>query len=701
MTKRFVIEDSTEGKPSGRYVVDVSSVPDEKKKGFGESLNEAIADTPRQLGLAARYGVEGMGQVADIVGAPLASVMNKLDPLAPKPVSPIADYLAGGVPRFQKPSDNATAIANMIGLPQPRTATERVVGDASRLLAGGGGLVKGAQVIGKGVPAAANFAMRPGLQASSAVGSGLAGGYTRESGGNPYSQFVASIIGGVAAPAGVAGIEGIANATRNTISSLKNTVPPAVTIIVNNAIAESGYKPSSLPKYMRAQIESDVAAAMNAGTLSQDAVRRLIDYRMVGATPGRGNLTLNPVDVTNQHNLTKIGANSSNRTLQGLAMRQNDTTGTLIKNLNDMGANTADDAFAGGQRVVRGLEAKQQKATGQIDEAYKTARAQTGLDAQIDPSAFTQRAGDLLKANLLEGSLPSDVRNILNKAATGELPLNVSTAEQIKTAIGNLQRSTSDGGTRRALGLVRQALDESPLLPSSGVAQGANAIDAFNAARSLNRNWRSLVEKTPALQAIEDGVQPDNFVKTFIIQKGGKANVMDVARLRNAIKGSPDAVQAVREQLLAHLKGKALSGKPDEAMTFTQSGYNNALSAIGEQKLKMFFSREEIDRLKAMGRVAMYEQIQPSGSAVNNSNSGALAVAKVFDLLASSKFVNAVPFGSVAIGRPAQNIATNIQGAGMTNIPKSLVKPAPAVPWAYRIPLPLALTPNLLKDSGN
>lgn len=718
MAERFVIEDTAQGSPSGRYVVEVSSVHDKKKKGFGESMNDAIADTPRQVGLAARYGMEGVGQVADILGAPLAAVMNKIDPLAPKSVSPVADYLGGGTPRFQKPSANATSVANMIGLPKPNTATERVVGDASRLLAGGGGLIKGAQVLGRGVPAAAQFAMRPGLQASSAIGSGLAGGYTRESGGNPYSQFVASVLGGVAAPMSVAGIEGVTNATRNAISSLKNTIPPTVTIVVNNAIEQAGYKPSSLPKYMKAQIESDVAAAMMSGSLSPDAVRRLVDYRMVGATPGRGNLTLNPVDVTNQHNLTKIGANSSNRTLQGLAMRQNDTTGALIKNLNDMGANTADDAFSGGSRVIRGLEGRQQRATGQIDAAYTNARNQTGLDAEIDPSAFTQRAGDLLKANLLEGSLPSDVRNILNKAATGDLPLNVSTAEQIKTAIGNLQRSSSDGGTRRALGLVRQALDEAPLLPGrqvnsgnlpavpgtvppSVMTQGDDAINAFNQARSMNRKWRTIVEKTPALQAIEDGVQPDNFVKTFIIQKGGKANVADVARLKNAIKGSPDAIQAVREQMLAHLKGKALSGKPDESMTFTQSGYNNALNSIGEQKLKMFFSREEIDRLKALGRVAMYEQIQPSGSAVNNSNSGALAVAKVFDLMASSKFVNSLPFGSAAIGKPAQSIATSIQGSGMTNIPKSLVTTPPPVPWSYRIPLPLALTPGLLEDGGN
>lgn len=691
---RYVLEEDTP--TTGRYVIE--DAPPEP--GFGEKVNAGLRDIPRQLGLTARHGIEGLADLGGIVSNPLAATANAM---------------GANLPRLQ---DATSRLLDTVGLPKPQTPTERVVADASRLLVGGGGMVKGAQLAGKVAPALLPLAARPGLQASSAVGSGLAGGYTRETGGDPTSQLVASVLGGVAAPAGVAVVNSFTNATKNLISSIRDTKPANIQIVINNAIESAGYKPSSLPANLRGQLETDVAAAMRQGDLSPDAVRRLVDYRMLNATPARGNLTLNPVDLTNQHNLSKIGANSSNPKLQGLAMRQNENTGTLIRNLNELGANTADDAYAGGQRVMRGLENTQQRATGRINEAYAAARAQTGIDAQIDPAAFTQRAGNLLNENLLEGALPADVRNILNKAATGELPLTVRTAEQIKTAIGNLQRSTTDGGARRALGLVRQALDDAPLLPGKQVnpgnmpavpgtvppsvmTQGDDAINAFNQARGLNRNWRTLVERTPALQAIEDGVQPDRFVQDYIIRGAGKANVMDVARLKNAIKGSPDAIQAVREQILSHLKSKALSGKPDEAMTFTQSGYNNAFSAIGERKLRMFFKPEEIDRMKAVGRVAMYEQIQPSGSAVNNSNSGALAVARVFDFLANSKFVNAIPFGEAALGKPAQNIATSIQGAGVANVPRSLVAPRQPIPAAQRIPLPLLMTPGLLEDRRN
>lgn len=670
---RYVIEEDAPSETGAkRYVIEDAPI---EEQGFGEKLNAGLGDIPRQLGLTARYGVEGLSDVAGIFTNPLAATINAAT--------------GTNLPRLR---DATSGVLDRIGLPQPQTPRERVVGDASRILAGGGGMVKGAQLATRVAPALAPLAARPGLQASSAVGSGLAGGYTRETGGDPTSQFVASLLGGVAAPGAVAGLNAGGNYVRNVVNSIRDVKPPQVNIQITNAIEQAGYKPSNVPRSVMNQLEADAAAAMRQGELSPDAMRRLVDYRMVGATPARGNLTLNPVDLTRQKNLSKIGANSSNANLQGLAMRENDNTGTMLRNLNELGANTTDDAFSAGQRVIGGLNRTATNRQQAINTAYENARNQTGIDAAIDPAAFTRRADDLLNENLLHGALPPDVRNILNRVATGEMPLTVRTAEQIKTAMGNLQRSSSDGGTRRAIGLVRQALDDAPIAQG----QGDDAVQAFNQARQLNRNWRTLVERTPALQALEDGVQPDRFVQDYIIRGTGKSNLMDVARLKNAVKDSPEALQAIRGQILSYLKSKATSGKPDEAMTFSQSGYNNALSAIGERKLRLFFTRTEIDRMKAVGRVAMYEQIQPSGSAVNNSNTAAMAIGRLFDGI-----LQKVPFGEAAIGGPAKNIVTTIQGRNMANVPNALNLPPVKQPYSTRLPLPLVLTPGLLEDRRN
>jgi hypothetical protein len=56
---------------------------------------------------------------------------------------------------------------------------------------------------------------------------------------------------------------------------------------------------------------------------------------------------------------------------------------------------------------------------------------------------------------------------------------------------------------------------------------------------------------------------------------------------------------------------------------------------MGDRKLAVFFSPEEIQRLRAVGNVSNYMSAQPAGTAVNNSNSGALVAAKALELIDS------------------------------------------------------------------
>lgn len=658
------------------------------KPGFGANLDNEMRNIPRQLGLTARHGIEGLADYAGIVTNPIAATSNAL--------------FGTKLPRLRDATSN---VLDSVGLPSPNTARERVVGDATRLLAGGGGMVKSANVAAKATSDVASkvltsMAARPGLQAASAVGAGGAGGYTRETGGSPTAQLVASLSGGLAAPGAVAGVQGGVNAVTNAVKSLRGPqVSPTVNININNALQASGIKLADVPKAVMASIQDDVARASQQGELSPDALRRLVDYRMVGATPARANLTLNPVDITKQKNLAKAGANSANPKLQTLAMQQYDNTGKLISGLNALGANTADDAFAGGARVMSGLKRTLTARQGQVDAAYKGAREAHGRDIQLDGEGFVYDAySRLAKAN--KGAfLSPEAKSTLDTLRKGKInidgdefdaPFTVDTIDNLKTILSN--ESMKGGNAAAAAKIVRNALND--VKPRDALA--GNALSGFDTARSLNRSWRGLVDKTPALQAIEDGVQPDKFVQQYVIQGAGKANVMDVARLKNAIKGSPEAVTAVREQILAHLKGKATGGSPDEAMKFTQSGYNGALKAIGEQKLRMFFSKAEIDQIKAIGRVALYEQVQPNGSAVNNSNTAGATLTGIFERLANNPISGKIPFGNQLINEPAQAITLGLQGRNISNVPNALLTAKPKKP-AF-LPLPMLLAPGMLSE---
>ena len=181
-----------------------------------------------------------------------------------------------------------------------------------------------------------------------------------------------------------------------------------------------------------------------------------------------------------------------------------------------------------------------------------------------------------------------------------------------------------------------------------------------------------IVEATPALQAIRDGVEPDKFVNDFIIGKGKDAGVMSVARLKSAVRDSPDAQSAIREQIAAYLKSQAKGGSADELANFSQSGYNKALRNIGDRKLNLFFPKEQVEQLKALGRVASYEQVQPVGTAVNNSNT-ASTLGGMIDRIAGSALLGKIPFGRQAVGEPLQNIMLSAQAKNTLSAPRSLV----------------------------
>ena len=634
-----------------------------RKKGFGEDLSDALTDVPRQIGMTARYGIEGVGDLFD------AFVGN--------PVRTLAAPIFGNAPRAR----TGAAIADAVGLPQPQTATERIVGDATRLVAGGSGMLAGASKVGQLTNGATQgvarmLAANPTQQLASAGAAGLAGGYTRETGGGDGAQLVASLAAGLAAPAALGGAQRVATNVANRMRPATPTPEQAqqINITINNALQQSGITLDQLPAQVAQSIRNDVAAAFRTSDqVSPDAIRRLADYRLTGLTPTAAGLTLDPAIVTQQRNLAKLGINSKDRVAQELGQTQGRNNRALTSGLNNLGAATADDQIAGAEKVIGALAGRDARARQLIGDRYAQARAADGRSAMLDPHAFTQRASDMLDEALLSGKLPGDVRNLLNRAATGELPLTVDVAEQFKTRIGELQRSTMDMAERKALGMVRSALDDTPLLPGQEIGQ--EAIGAFNSARSLNRKWMQIVERTPALQAVRDGVEPDKFVQQFIVGNGKPASVMGVAQLKSSIKSSPEAMQAVKDQITAHLKDRALNGAADEVGNFSQSAYNKALEAIGDRKLALFFSKDEINQMKAIGRVASYEQFQPAGSAVNNSNTAGTLGAFMLDRLANSSLLSKAPVLGPLVQPAVQNIRIGQQAGRALDVPATLAGP--------------------------
>lgn len=646
-------------------------------------------DAPRQLGLSARYGLEGLGQAAQVVSEPIRYV---------------TDRLTGSTGKTRPAGMLASDLADTIGLPKPADPNERVIGDAARLVAGGGGMLGAArgaaQAGGMLGSAGQTLGANPLQQLISAGGAGLAGGAAREGGAGEGTQAVAALLGGLAAPAAAAGVERGARAVRNLVTPPRmENVDQRIELILRS----QGVDWKSVGERARQAMRAEVAQAMRTGRdLDPAAVRRLADFAQVpGVTPTRGALTLDPVQITRERNLAKMGANTADPGLQRLAQAEQANNAALIEALNSAGARNAPDAFAAGSSVLGALNRSIDRSKSTIGTLYDRARDNAGRSAPLDGAAFTTRANTLIDDAMVGGALPPAVAQRMNQVARGEVPFTVDFAEQFKTQIGKLQRNTNDGQARYALGLVRQALDETPVVgmgaqgPAAGArgvsgglpgvpgdtALGEGAISAFNRARRANRAFMSRVENTPALAAAMDGAQPDQFVQRFITGQG--ATVKDVRALRRAVANDPQTLQAVRGQIVDHLKRQALSGAADETGNFSQAAYNRAFNAIGERKLSAFFEPAEIEQLKAVGKVASYLQAQPRGSAVNNSNSGALVLGRGIDMMGG--LTSKLPLG---LNTTITGLLQGGQQRSALNVPPSLLAPQVATPAMQRLLMP-------------
>jgi hypothetical protein len=676
----------------------------------------AINSIPRQLGLTARYGIEGLANAAQIVTEPIRYVTDRLTQQTGKTL-PLGELTSRGL--------------DALGLPKPQGANERVIGDATRLVAGAGGMgaLAGAPVqIGRfggslfsqapsamasrtatatgylprdlltaaqSAPVSSTLSANMGAQISSAAGAGLAGGASREGGGSSLMQGAAALGGGVLAGLAPGAAGSVVNAGKSLVKRVTET-PQQLDQQISVLLQRADVDYSQLPAGVRNSLRSDLASALRAGDeLDPAAVRRLADFKLTNTTPTRGMVSQNPVQITREMNLAKIGANSSDEALQGLPLIQNRNNSQLIRNLNDAGANQG-DPFRAGETAIGAIRGQDEALNRGVSALYGQARDTAGRSATLDGAAFTAGANRALDDGLLGGALPESVATHMNRIARGEVPFTVDYAEQLKTAIGNLQRATTDGQARMALGVVRRALDDTPLMqapkvnpgnlpavpgtvPPSPSVLGRESLDAFNQARQAARQRFAWQESGRPIEAALNGAQPDRFVQQFVI--GG---TLDDARA--VAQNAP--VSEVKNAILAHLKDKSLNGAADEVGKFSQSAFNRALNQIGERKLALFFSPEEITALRANGRVASYMQVQPVGSAVNNSNTGALMLGKGYDALMG--LTNKVPVLGPMLVPPIKNIEIAMRNRQAQNVLPGLLAAQPRQPMTRNLLLPSA-----------
>ena len=620
------------------------------------SINQLL----RPVGLTARAGLEGVGAALSAPTEPIR--------MATEAVS----RLAGG-PSVASAETMGQRLANLMGLPKPKEKSvmdnsgqaERFGFDVAKTGFSALPIVAGARAAapftgGNSQAILNQLSANPALQGISAAGAGAGGSIAREYGAPPELEMLASIAGGIAAPMAAApigsGIKSAVTAAGSKIAPTRFGVQPEqVDKIITNTLGKSGFDFSKVPEQVKTALRNDVANALRTGgTFDEAAMSRLIDIRMIeGATPTKGMISLDPRQVTLEQNLAKAGMNSTNSDLQQLGQIQNANNQALINALNQRGAGDVRSPYlmqAGEANVgkISAMDAAKQAATSSL---YKAAEDTAGGTIPLDRSTLINNIDTALSAKNKAAFLPKEIRDTLNTIAKGEVtiegktfavPFDVNALDNLMTTIATASRSTKDGNVIGALKIVRDAIDKTELKPikadlggglvtaetgaalRAADAQPKELLDALNKARASHRERMAWIESSKPINATVDGMQPDQFIRKFVLS-GDVADAAAVAK-----SGDPAATKTA---ILTYLKDKALGGQSDELGTFGAKTYNQTIKDIGDKKLELFFSPDEIAELKRLGRAASYMTTQPKGSAVNNSNSGALVIGAGIDAI--------------------------------------------------------------------
>lgn len=262
------------------------------KEASGKQNKDSVA---RQVGLTARYGMEGLGQVADIVGTPLNMLINK----------------ATGS-RLGTPSQSMSNFATMLGLPQPETNLEKSVGNVTRAVAGVpamgglGGLLQQSgrattQAVGQGL-AAQPVAQMAGATAGTGAAEVARNQFDIQ---NPLALLGINLAAGLPASAVAARAGNIPSGTRYQDPQTGQLIESAAKRGVNIDVGDVGGPGSTLLKKSRQFADTTQAANEQKSGQVQNLIEKVAESVKPANMPAGGEKKIIANDLRQQYRTAK------------------------------------------------------------------------------------------------------------------------------------------------------------------------------------------------------------------------------------------------------------------------------------------------------------------------------------------------------------------------------------------------------------
>lgn len=460
-----------------------------------------------------------------------------------------------------------------------------------------------------------------------------------------------------------------------------------VDLHIDNALKTKGLKLSDLSDDVAKGLRAEARKALESGkNLNPEAVVRKAVLDRVGIRGTRAQVTGDPKLWQQEAELAKL--KGAGEVLRDKFVEDNKKLAELLDESITATGGKAIDQYAVAQDAMETLTDRYTKNKEFVGSAYDIARNTQGSNAVLDGKAFAQEANDILEQNYASMSLPASVKKMLKDVEKKPEMFTLNKADEFIKLLNDEYKSalkpvTGEGtSTSRAIGLVRDALNNRQAQALDGLLGNDSAV-AYKFARDAYKANTQLKEQIPILKDALKDVKPDKLFESRIL--GG--NVDELNKTIEVLSANnPQVVRDIKQQTLEWISGKAIgqNGQPSPA------AMKSALDKIGDRKLSILFSPDEVRRIKDIGMAMEYLVTQPAHSYVNNSNT-ASGLMNYFGrwIKSAGDWGQYVPVIGNNIVQPLQGAATKV---GVSRATKG------AASLASKTPLPATQTSQSIID---
>lgn len=539
-------------------------------------------DLGRQIGLTARAGITGIAGLPLMFGEGLNALLNQI----------------AGREVFPSPTRATQQLMTQAGLPEPQTATERVVQDVAAGMAGVGGTAAMLRPLGQ---MAAPLTERVGMQTAGAIGASGAAGLGREEGAGPLAQLGLAALGGTIAPGTMA--TAASRGGRAAVETVRPFTEAGREVIAGNVLRQ-----------LSAQPEAAIArAAQYEPTISGYKPTTAQASRDVGLIAAE--TPIRALDVTGKFAAQASQANQARVNILDRMARDKDTLTSAITKRDEVTDPLRESAFA---KATITPEELQSSVTSTV--------VKTIDDILASPAGARKPVVDAMnfsKQGLQRGTTPERlyaVRQDLRDAAQGLLNSESAAYNLAKGQLEQVIRSIDDVLENSAPGYKEYL---SKYAASSRGIERLEAVQDFrkrvlSTTPDIGRVGDFLISQpafTRAIRALEDDPKLGGLSKTqfAVLQKVGKD--LDDGVLARAAKspGSDTFKNMSTANVIGGIVGKQIFGETSPFLNKIAAPlnwlYNGTDDAIREVLVDAMLDPKLAARLMQKATTATVEPI--------------------------------------------------------------------------------------------